>query len=231
MDSGEILTAFDGRGVVRVYDYVGGAVLLERLDPGHSLAHLALGDRDGEATAILADVIAAMSSVPSEAPAVAPTVQDWATSFDRYAAGDDDQLPADLVASAARLYSELGASQGAPRLLHADLQHYNVLYDRHRGWVAIDPKGVVGELAYEIGCGAPEPNGATGGICDRTIVERRIGQFASALGLDPECALAWTFAQAVLSAIWGIEDGYAVDSGTPAVRLATVIRPMLGRII
>ena len=36
-------------------------------------------------------------------------------------------------------------------LLHGDLQHYNVLLDKDRGWVAIDPKGVVGELEYEVG--------------------------------------------------------------------------------
>lgn len=33
----------------------------------------------------------------------------------------------------------------------ADLQHYNVLFDDARGWLAIDPKGVVGEVEYEIG--------------------------------------------------------------------------------
>ena len=33
--SGEILNAFDGNGVARVYEQAPGAVLLERLRPGH----------------------------------------------------------------------------------------------------------------------------------------------------------------------------------------------------
>src|SRR5678816_3905450 len=57
--SGEILNAFDGRGMVRVYEYVDGAMLLERLDPGSALVDLTLAGRDEEATAILAEVIAA----------------------------------------------------------------------------------------------------------------------------------------------------------------------------
>ena len=62
----------------------------------------------------------------------------------------------------------------------------------------------------------------------RSTVERRLKQFTSKLNLDYERGLAWGFAQAVLSAIWEIEDGFAVDETNPALRLAEVIRPMLG---
>lgn len=39
---------------------------------------------------------------------------------------------------------ELLLSQGEPVLLHADLHHYNILQHQDT-WIAIDPKGVVGE--------------------------------------------------------------------------------------
>src|ERR1044071_7283855 len=55
--SGEVLAAFAGRGVVRVFQHIEGAVLLERLFPGTLLASLSLEGRDQEATAILAEVI------------------------------------------------------------------------------------------------------------------------------------------------------------------------------
>ena len=58
---GEVLAAFDGRGMARVYEYIEGAVLLERLNPGTPLASVALDGRDEEATEILADVIGRMS--------------------------------------------------------------------------------------------------------------------------------------------------------------------------
>src|SRR5262249_43428438 len=44
--SGAVLNAFQGNGMARVYDYLGGAVLLERLRPGTLLANLSLNNRD-----------------------------------------------------------------------------------------------------------------------------------------------------------------------------------------
>jgi len=93
---GEVLHAFDGRGVVRVYEYVEGAVLLERLDPGTSLATLALNGRDEEATQILADVIRQMPHRHQSLKAFA-TVQDWGKGFERYLVSDDKQISIDLV--------------------------------------------------------------------------------------------------------------------------------------
>ena len=88
------MEAFDGNGVVRVYEYVDGAVLLERLSPGHPLVAMTLDDRDEEATNILADVIQQMS-VCRPPPACA-TVEEWAKGFERYSATGDDQIPKSL---------------------------------------------------------------------------------------------------------------------------------------
>jgi streptomycin 6-kinase len=238
--AGEILKAFDGQGVARVYEHAPGAVLLERLRPGNSLVDLALSGRDVEATDILTRVIQQMSSAesstsgresstsPPELPQAYATVQDWAKGFERYVATGDDQIPLDLVAAGQRVYLSLCASQQRPRLLHGDLQHYNVLFDSDRGWLAIDPKGVVGEVEYEIGAVLRNPIERPDLFLSRATVERRLKQFTHRLKLDYERALAWGFAQAVLSAIWEIEDGFAVDATNPALRLAKVMRPMLG---
>jgi len=138
--SGEILRAFDGNGLARVFEHAPGAVLLERLRPGNSLAEIALSGRDEEATNILADIIQQFSIQMSRPGDETPTVQatgvtvwDWAKAFEGYIATGDDQVPKQLVESARRLYSSLCASQREPRLLHGDLQHYNVLFDSERG--------------------------------------------------------------------------------------------------
>jgi streptomycin 6-kinase len=243
--SGEILKVFDGHGVVRVYEHAPGAVLLERLRPGNSLSEVSLHGRDDEATDILADVIQQMSSVDSSISSVelsaseressghratlqhCPTVDDWAKGFDRYIATGDEQIPIDLVMAGQRVYLDLCASQRRPRLLHGDLQHYNVLFDSNRGWLAIDPKGVVGEIEYEIGAALRNPGEQPELFLSRSIIERRLGQFTRRLSLNYERTLAWGFAQAVLSAIWEIEDGFAVDGTNPGLRLAAIMRPML----
>jgi len=231
--SGDVLAAFDGHGVARVYEHVPGAVLIERLRPGNSLVDLALNGRDEEATEILAGVIQQMSArvsamSPLELPQACATVEDWAKGFRSYIASGDVQIPRDLVAAGQRVFTTLRASQRQPRLLHGDLQHYNVLFDSERGWLAIDPKGVVGEIEYEIGAFVRNPVAQPELFLSRATIERRLKQLTNRLNLDYERALEWAFAQAVLSAIWSIEDGFAVDATDPALRLAEVTRTTLG---
>jgi len=224
--SGEALGAFEGRAVVRVFEHVEGAVLMERLSPGNSLAELVLEGRDDEATEILAAVIEKMS--PRQSVNAFVKVQDWAKGFERYIASGDDQIAKDLVEEGHRVYAELCASQSSPHLLHGDLHHYNVLFDSDRGWLAIDPKGVVGEVEYEIGAALRNPYERPELFTQLTTVQNRLRRFASVLNLNFERALGWAFAQAVLSAIWSVEDGYSVGPGTPTLALAEAIRPMLG---
>lgn len=226
--SGEILAAFDGNGVARVYEHAPGAVLLERLRPGNSLAAMALRGRDEEATDILADIMRRMSARTSSVaelkiPKACPTVHDWAKGFERYLDTDDEQIPRRLVVAGQRTYLELCATQRQPRLLHGDLQHYNVLRDSDRGWLAIDPKGVIGEFEYEIGAVLRNPYENPELFVTRSTIERRLEQFTNKLSLDYDRTLRWAFAQAVLSAIWMIEDGFTVDATNPALRLAEVI--------
>ena len=231
--SGEILKAFDGNAVVRVYEQTPGAVLIERLKPGNSLVEMSIGGKDEEATDILAEVIQQMSSLASpksgsQSSKAPKTVQDWGQGFDRYVATGDNQIPVELVEAGHHVFSQLCASQRGPRLLHGDLQHYNVLFDSSRGWVAIDPKGVVGELEYEFGAVLRNPFERPELFLSRATIERRLKAFANKLNLDVERMLKWSFAQAVLSAIWDIEDGFVVEATNSSLRLAKAIRPMLG---
>jgi streptomycin 6-kinase len=226
--SGEVLSAFGGRGVVRVLEHVEGAMLLERLDPGTSLADVAFNGRDDEATAIVANVIRSMS--PDRAPATCPTVGDWGRGFAGYLASGDTQLPRDLVRRAARVYEDLCGSQRDARLLHGDLQHYNVLRDRERGWVAIDPKGVVGELEYELGAALRNPTERPDLFTNPTTIEKRVSAMSAALSLDAGRVVSWAFAQAVLSVIWGVEDGYAIAADNAELRLASVLEPMVEQV-
>ncbi len=223
--SGEMLEAFDGKGVVRVYEHVAGAVLLERLSPGNSLVSMVLNGRDDEATEILADVIQRMAPRPLVNQSA--TIEDWAKGFERYRESGDNQIPDSLVEDAHRMYLELCESQSSPRLLHGDLHHYNVIFDSDRGWVAIDPKGVLGEIEYEIGALLRNPIDNPELFVQPATVERRLELIASRLNLDHRRALAWGFAQAVLSTIWGAEDGFRVDARNPGIMLAEAIRPML----
>ena len=223
--SGEVLRAFGTAGVVRVYEAELGAVLLERLDPGEELVGLVRRGDDDEATRILADVIVRLSG--HNAPPGTVTVADWSRGFDWYVQSGDQQVPSELVQDAHNIYRNLATSQRTTMLLHGDLQHYNVLYDNQDRWVAIDPKGVVGELEYEVGALLRNPMELPELFTQRATVERRLEILASVLPLDRSRVLRWCFAQAVLSAIWGVEDGYTIERNHSGLALARTVRSMI----
>ena len=226
--SGEILRAFEGEGMVRLLNHADGAVLLQRLTPGTSLADLAVED-DEQATGVLIDLMRRLT--PRTVPAGVSTVEDWGKGFTRYATTLDTRVPRPLLESAQRIYRDLCATQAGTRLLHGDLHHFNVLMDKGRGWTAIDPKGVVGEQAYEVGAALRNPFGRSESFTDHAVVARRAARFAKELTLDEGRVLAWAFAQAVLAAVWAIEDGGTVHPDSPWLVLANTIGPMLKGVV
>jgi len=226
MNSGTVLEAFQGAGTVRVHKSDHGAVLLERLDPATELVELVRSGRDDEATHILANTIGLMAN--HEPPPGCPTLFDWVRGFDRYLSEHSGgPISLQLVREAESVYRNLALSQRQTMLLHGDLHHYNVLFDSTRGWISIDPKGVVGELEYELGAIIRNPVELPDFYISRAVIERRLMQLTEALGLDYDRALRWTFAQAVLSAIWEVEDGVTVTSDHPSLCLAELTRMLL----
>lgn len=217
--SGKVLRAFAGDGAVRVYESETDAVLLERLEPGDSLVELVKRGDDEEATRIFAQVIGKLAH--HDAPAECPTLADWGGGFDRYVASGDEQISRTLVEDARDLYQNLISSQRTTMLLHGDLQHYNVLFDNARGWVAIDPKGVVGELEYEIGALIRNPVELPELYINPTIIRRRVEILCDLLHLDHSRVVHWSFAQSVLSEIWGLEDGYPINP--VSIQLAKIL--------
>jgi streptomycin 6-kinase len=220
--SGQVLNAFGGQSVVRALDKTDGAVLLERLVPGKSLAEMNMHDE--EATAIIADVVRRMS--PTSPPIGTLTIEAWGKSFEQYRAAPNAGMPIPLVEQAHRTYTTLCASQSSVRLLHGDLHHHNVILDSRRGWVAIDPKGVVGELAYEAGAALRNPCEQPALFSTPETIQRRVNCFARVLKLDSGRILAWAFAQAVLAAIWEWEDDGVLTAGLGWIALARSIQSM-----
>jgi streptomycin 6-kinase len=223
--SGDILEAFEGKGVVRALEHTGGAVLLEHLRPGLPLASLARPGADDEATEILSEVIAAMAPRTPTGPVA--TVSDWGRSFERHIATRDSAIPRPLVRDADRLFAALCSTQVAERLLHGDLHYDNVLFDAGRGWVAIDPKGVTGELEYELGAALRNPFEQLDAFANAAAIERRVERFQRRLGINVERTLQWGFAQAVLAALWAVEDGVVIGPNSGWIALANAIHPMI----
>jgi streptomycin 6-kinase len=213
-----------GDGCVRLLDRLPeeSAFLLERLAPGTQLVEV--GD-DEQTTRIAAEVMRAFWKSPPAGHGF-QTTADWAAGLERLRArygGTTGPFPEHLVAAAEGLFAELHASQGAPVLLHGDLHHFNILRAQRSPWLAIDPKGIVGEREYEVGALLRNPDNERlddAALRQRTL--RRIDQLSEFFGFERRRLAGWCFAQAVLSAWWSVEDGEP-DWGD-ALRLAEVLK-------
>jgi streptomycin 6-kinase len=205
--SGEVLARWDGRGAVRLLEQAPGAVLIERAKPGDDLSSIVLAGDDEAATLILCEVMAQLSR-PAPAGAAFRTIVDWGRGFARNrAAAVALGVDAILVDRAEGLFRQLCATQAEPIVLHGDLQHYNVVRDAARGWLAIDPKGILGEPAYETGAMLRNPAANPQLCADSAIIERRARSICERLGYPYERVIGWCFSQWVLSVLWAIQDG------------------------
>lgn len=205
----DALRHYAGLGAVRLLaaDEAEGALLLERLIPGDPLAPLAATD-DEAATAIAADVMAALWR-PASPGHRYPHVAGWFAGLAElraYFAGGTGPFPAQLVARAEALSAELLATQADPVVLHGDLHHDNILAAGD-AWLAIDPKGLLGEPAFEAAALLRNPID----MVRRhprldALLARRIAVLSGRLGLNPRRIHGWALAFAVLSAWWSYED-------------------------
>jgi streptomycin 6-kinase len=205
------LELYAGRGIVQTFaiDRERSAMLLERLQPGIPLRDLAARD-DEQATIIAAEVMRQLfRPLPPAHPF--PSLEPWLCAIrelrERWDGGTGP-LPTYRVQQAEAYRDELLASLGPPVLLHADLHHFNILQAERRPWLAIDPKGVVGEAEYEVGAFLHNPwSDLLHWPAPRAVLARRVDVLAEHVGFDRQRILRWGVVNAVLAACWSAEDG------------------------
>ncbi|MCC6569592.1 MAG: phosphotransferase, partial [Anaerolineales bacterium] len=227
------LRLFNGDGACKLIDAdeAKGFLLLERLQPGEMLSTL---EDDEEATRIAAEVMKRIwqplnhvtlkdASRPEGSPSssqrlFAPLrvtynkfiqLSDWFDGLKRLREmfnGGTGPLDEKLVERVERSTKDFFAENHSPVLMHGDFHHFNIL-SSERGWLVIDPKGVIGPACYEVGPLMMNPWGRLpreGRLKSR--MKRRVDILREHLGFERERILEWSLAHAILSAWWGIED-------------------------
>jgi streptomycin 6-kinase len=221
----EALRIYDGRGIARLLDSDKelGALLLERLRPGTMLVTV----EDDEAATEIAAVVMQKLWRPLPNDHNFPTVEKWARGMERLRRtfdGGSGPIPEELVAMAEALFKELLPSSAPPVLLHGDLHHYNILAAQREPWLALDPKGVAGEPAYEPGALLRNPMPKIGQMLELSnLLLRRIDQLSEILQLDKQRLTGWGMAQAVLSAWWSYEE--SASGWEAAMTVAQALAP------
>lgn len=214
----EALKLFNGEGACRLLDYDEKKywMLLERLTPGVMLSTL---EDDEEATHIAAEVMQKIWRSGLDIPAAHVSkfikLSDWFDGLKKLRPrfnGGTGPFNKKILQRVERSVTNFLAENHQPVLMHGDFHHFNIL-SSERGWLIIDPKGVMGPACYEVG---PLLINPWGDFLSRTnhrlMMKRRIDILHEHLGFERERIHEWGLAHAVLSAWWSMEDSTGWES-------------------
>lgn len=208
-NGGSLLVWYAGNGAAAVYGLARDAVLMELAD-GETLGDVARAGRDAEATEILCDTVERLHT-PRDAtpPAGLTPLRERFEALFRVGAAAWPRQARDLVGRATGIAYNLFDRPMETLPLHGDVHHDNIAHSS-RGWVAIDPKGLIGDPAYDYANSFLNPEEGDDFVISAARVGSHSRTIAARTGIPRRHLLAWASAHAALSAAWDIEDGNPV---------------------
>ncbi|WP_371497116.1 aminoglycoside phosphotransferase family protein [Kitasatospora sp. NBC_00374] len=113
-----------------------------------------------------------------------------------------------LIDEALETAGALLADQPESLLLHGDFHHGNVLAADRAPWLAIDPRPLVGERAYDLARLARDRlDTLAGSPGQRGALRRRLHQLADAVEVDRDRLRGWTLFRTVEAGLWHMSTG------------------------
>ena len=217
------LRCFDGHGAVRLLRCDEGAHLLEYA-AGEELVTLVERGEDENATRIIGQVIRQLHSVPQDTPHEGLIrLDDWFGQLFNRAEMDRQAGIKSIYRRSACLTQQLLADPREVRVLHGDIHHRNIRHSS-RGWLAFDPKGVLGERTYD--CANTLCNPAIPELVhNETRLLTNAAILAETLALDLSRLLAFTYAYACLNASWWSRNPGAEEIVEWHLHVARILEP------
>lgn len=222
----DALRIYDGHGIVRLLDFdVDECImLLEYVQPGTTLRSELDESNDDQATEIAGAMMRKLWR-PLKCNHNIRTLESWTEGILQirpHFGGGTGPMPQKLVDRAICLHPDLLVSAGSPYLLHGDLHHENILRANREQWLAIDPKGVAGDRAFDV-CSLlmnPLPDFLNWSN-PKERVRRRIEILSDILEIDADRLKEWGVVYSVLSAWWSIGEG--MDGWEPTITIGELI--------
>lgn len=203
----DLLAWYDGDGAVRLLERGDGAVLMERAVGTRSVADMARAGDDEGALRLLCEAAARLHAARALPPP--PSLLPLAERFAPLEAG-----AAAHGGILARCWDEARvflATAHDERPLHGDLWHDNLRDGGPRGWLAIDPKGFLGERTYDFAIMVGSPDfPAIRAEPERLM--RRARFVAETAGLDLSRLIRSMLIDAGLYAVWSMQGGEPPDA-------------------
>lgn len=206
------------QGTIKPIDYHSkhNALLLQQAIPGITLESLYRDNPDY----VMDCYIETMGKIHHQLllkESNSPHIADWLKALDKPSLY---QIPPVLLNKAIELRNKMLSSPKPLIFLHGDLHHDNILKHGNE-WLAIDPKGVVGEAEFEIAAfDFMYINELAVTVGVKNLFAQRIELLAQKSGLDGQRIKDWVFVRLILMAAWLIE-----DNGDPewAIKLANLL--------
>ncbi|WP_257351534.1 aminoglycoside phosphotransferase family protein [Pseudalkalibacillus decolorationis] len=204
LDELEALQLFGEKGSVQLIDsdHKNRIIILEKLSPGCTLAELT---DDEEACWIAAKVIKNLSikaPVQTRIPTIKTREESLRKIVKEYPNGIG-HISLQTLQKALKIFTYLNETADKSFLLHGDFHHYNVLASGDMTWTAIDPKGLIGEIEYDLIQYMLNklPNQRA-----YEVIEKRVEIFTEELNLNKERLLLWGYCHTVLATSWSVDD-------------------------
>ncbi|MFD1282032.1 aminoglycoside phosphotransferase family protein [Methylobacterium goesingense] len=201
---GVLMEWWGGDGAAQVIARDGDALLMERATGLGSLSDMARHGQDDEACRILCTAAARLHAPRSKPLPELTPLAEWFSDLwpvaDRHGG---------ILARSADTARNLLAHQREVVALHGDLHHGNVLDFGVRGWLAIDPKHLIGERGFDFANIFTNPDLADPARPVATqpgCFARRLDIVTAASGLERGRLLFWVLAWTGLSASWFLGD-------------------------
>ncbi|CZI17605.1 aminoglycoside phosphotransferase family protein [Legionella pneumophila serogroup 1] len=201
----DALKHFNGRGSARLIgaNPEEGWMLIERLLPGTRLVDVL---NEQQAIPIAVSVMQRLWA-PIKEPQLFIPLEEWLRSLKQL---NTEASLQQLVSKKLRYFvigraEELLSNQGEPVLLHGDLHHYNILQHQSE-WLAIDPKGIIGEREFEIGAFLRNPFCVVEDPFETQELARNLDWVIDLTSFNRERVLSWCIVQAILCVCWYVED-------------------------
>ncbi|MFC8828242.1 aminoglycoside phosphotransferase family protein [Streptomyces sp. NPDC057137] len=213
----DAFAVWGGHGAVRLHarDDENFAMLLERV---HTSTLAEVEDVD-EVVTVAARINHRLAVPAPPGPPRLPRLREQADAWEEQLRKDAEELTHTMspyvVDAAAATVRELGRVQ-ADSLVHGDLHARNILRADREPWLAVDPKGRVGDPAYDAGTllksraltllEAPDL---------RKAAHRILDIFSEVAELDRARVQRWSQLHAVQAAFWARRYGFRVARGGP----------------
>ena len=199
------LRHWNGRGAVRLLREDEQAQLLEYAD-GDSLIGMVKDGQDDEATAIIAEVLNRLHA-PSEKPLPEELVplKRWFRALFEKAEVDKAAGLDSVYVRGARVAERLLNDPRDVTVLHGDIHHENIRQSA-RGWLAFDPKGLIGERTYDTANTLCNPGWMAEVVENEERLLRTAAILAENVGIEVSRVLEFTYAYVCLSASWYAEE-------------------------